>query len=263
MLTSVHNPLVKAIRKLHQAKYRREQAQLLLEGTHGIQEALAVAWPLQTVCYTSAWQHRYPDLAIALASRADQVQLVSPEVLQALATTVHPDGVIAVAAQLGQRTSPAKPSLGLVLAGLQDPGNLGTIIRTAVAAGCDGVWLSQNSVAADHPKVLRASAGQWFRLPLVVDTSLEQTISDWSQQGVQLVATDPRAETSYWQVDLTRPTVFLLGNEGAGLAPGYRYQASLPVAIPMQGAVESLNVAISAALLLYEAKRQRYTLAKS
>ncbi|XGB42508.1 MAG: RNA methyltransferase [Nodosilinea sp. LVE1205-7] len=263
MLTSLQNPLVKDVRRLHQAKYRRQQGQLLLEGTHGIQEALAVAWPLQVVCYTPAWQQRYPDLAIALQDRAQRVQLVSPEVLQTLATTVHPDGVIAVAAQQSPLPAPAVTGVGLVLDGLQDPGNLGTIIRTAVAAGCDGLWLSHDSVAADHPKVLRASAGQWFRLSLVVAANLDTTIQDWRQQGIQLVATDPRAEIGYWEADLTGPTVFLLGNEGAGLAPAYLSQASLRVAIPMEGGVESLNVAIAAALLLYEAKRQRCSAAKS
>lgn len=257
MLTSLQNSLVKDIRKLHQAKYRRQQAQLLLEGPHGIQEALAVAFPLQVVCYTPAWQRRYPDLAIALQTQAQQVQLVSPEVLQTLATTVHPDGIVAVAPQSSVLPPPPITGVGLVLDGLQDPGNLGTIIRTAVAAGCDGLWLSQNSVSPDHPKVLRASAGQWFRLPLTVALDLEDTLRNWYHQGVQLVATDPRADISYWEADLTGPTVFLLGNEGAGLAPAYQAQASLRVAIPMQAAVESLNVAIAAALLLYEVKRQR------
>ena len=256
MLTSLQNPLVKEIRKLHQGKGRRQQGQFLLEGTHLIQEALAVGYPLAVACHTSAWQQRYPDLAAALCQSVQRVQLVSEEVLQSLATTVHPDGVIAVAPQRQGAAVPSIKGVGLLLETLQDPGNLGTIIRTATAAQVDGLWLSDDSVPPDHPKVLRASAGQWFRLPMVVDNCLENTLRTWQSQGVQLVSTLPNAPLDYWSVDFTRPTVILLGNEGAGLSATLQQYATVAVNIPMNPAVESLNVAISAALLLYEAQRQ-------
>jgi RNA methyltransferase, TrmH family len=257
MLTSPQNPLVKEIRKLHQGKFRRQQRQFLLEGTHLLQEALAVHYPLQVVCYTAPWQQRYPALARALSSHAERVEHVSEAVLQSLATTVHPDGVVAIAPQRITPQSPPMRGVGLLLETLQDPGNLGTIIRTAAAAGVDGLWLSQDSVAPDHPKVLRASAGQWFRLPIVVTEDLATVVQTWRRQDVQLVATCPGASLDYWAVDFTRPTVFMLGNEGAGLSLGLQQQATVEVSIPMQAAVESLNVAVSAALLLYEASRQR------
>lgn len=257
MLTSLKNPLVKEIRKLHQGKARRQQGQFLLEGTHLLQEALAVGYPLSVVCHTPAWQTRYPDLALALAPAAQRIEVVSEEVLQSLATTVHPDGVVAVAPQRTTANAPALTGVGLVLETLQDPGNLGTLIRTAVAAQADGLWLSADSVAPDHPKVLRASAGQWFRLPIRVDSQLEDTLNTWRSQGVQLVSTLPTASIDYWAVDFTRPTVILLGNEGAGLSEALQPYATVAVKIPMAPAVESLNVAISAALLLYEAQRQR------
>jgi TrmH family RNA methyltransferase len=257
MLTSLQNSLVKEIRKLHQGKFRRQQGLFLLEGTHLIQEALAVGYPLSVVCYTSAWQERNADLGVALRSQAQRVEEVSEEVLQSLATTVHPDGVVAVAPQRPNSEAPILTNVGLVLETLQDPGNLGTIIRTAMAAQADGLWLSADSVAPDHPKVLRASAGQWFRLPMVVADDLESTLSHWRAQGVQLVATLPNADQTYWDLDFTRPTVILLGNEGAGLSATLQRHATVSVKIPMDPAVESLNVATSAALLLYEAQRQR------
>ncbi len=257
MLTSLQNPLVKEIRKLHQAKYRRQQQRFLLEGTHLVQEALEVAYPLDTVCYTPLWQERHGDLATGVKLHAREIHLVSPAVVAALATTVHPDGVVAVAPQLSSTRSPSLTGVGMLVEALQDPGNLGTMIRTAVAANADGLWLTADSVAPDHPKVLRASAGQWFHLPLTVVTDLEGTLAAWKQQSVQLVATDARADLSYWQVDLTLPTVFLLGNEGAGLSSPCLDRADLRVSIPMQGQVESLNVAVAGALLLYEAARKR------
>ncbi|MGB3202809.1 MAG: RNA methyltransferase, partial [Nodosilinea sp.] len=251
MLTSLQNSLVKSVRRLHQAKARRSQAQFLLEGTHLIQEALATGYPLQVACYTPDWQHTHADLALALEQRADRTELVSAAVLEAMATTQHPDGVVAIAPQVFRAPNPAIAGLGLAVETLQDPGNLGTIIRTAVAAGVEGLWLSADSVAPDHPKVLRASAGQWFRLPLAVVDDLSTVAADWNQAGVQLVATSSHATADYWGVDFTRPTVIVLGNEGAGLSAQLRDQATVQVRIPMAGAVESLNVGISAALLLY------------
>ncbi len=257
MLTSLQNPLVKAVRRLHQGKFRRAQGQLLLEGTNLVQEALAVGYPLQTACYTEAWTQRYPTLMMALVRQVQRAELVSEGILQAMATTQHPDGVVVIAPQRPNAVDTPIAGVSLAIARLQDPGNLGTIIRTAVAAEAGGLWLSADSVAPDHPKVLRASAGQWFRLPLVVAEDFPPLVSGWRQQGVQLVATNPRASLNYWAVDFNQPTIILLGNEGAGLPATLQQAATVEVSIPMHPAVESLNAAISAALLLYEAKRQR------
>lgn len=257
MLTSLQNPLVKSVKKLHQAKERRSQQQFLLEGTHLIQEALAADYPLAIACYTPEWEQRHPDLALALAERADRVEPVSEAVIGAMATTQHPDGVVAIAPQILRPPNPRIAGVGLVVETLQDPGNLGTIIRTAVAAGVDGLWLSGDSVAPDHPKVLRASAGQWFRLPMAVADDLPGLLTEWRGAGVQVVSTSSHGSVDYWAVDFTKPTVILLGNEGAGLSEILEQQATVRARIPMEPAVESLNVGISAALLLYEARRQR------
>lgn len=258
MLTSLKNPLVKQIRKLHQAKERRSQRQFLFEGTHLLEEAMAVDYPLQVVCCTPQWQARHDRLWQELCLQAERVELVSPEVLQSMATTVQPDGVIATATY---RPSPQPPasqlSLGVVLETIQDPGNLGAIIRTAVAAEVDGLWLSDDSVNPDHPKVLRASAGQWFRLPMAATSDLPNQIQTCRQAGLQILATCATVNQSYWDVDLRQPTMVLLGNEGAGLSSELIDLADLKVKIPVSPGVESLNVAIVAALIFYEAQRQR------
>lgn len=256
MLTSLQNPLVKQIRKLHQAKGRKEQQLFLLEGTHLIEEACAVGYPLTTVCCTPHWQERYPQLWERLCQQSQRSELVSEAVLAAIATTVNPDGVVAIAPRM-QPQSLTLNRLGIALETLQDPGNLGTIIRTAAAAGVDGLWLSHDSVDLDHPKVLRASVGAWFRLPIAVSSNLTETLSNYRQQGLQIVATLPNASLSYWQLDLTRPTLIVLGNEGAGLSAECSAMADHHIRIPLQRGVESLNVAICTALILYEAQRQR------
>jgi RNA methyltransferase, TrmH family len=269
VITSVQNPLVKQVRKLHQAKERHQRSVCLLEGTNLIQAACQVNYPLQLVCYTEAWQQRYPSVWEQVHARASQGQTelrwVSPEVLAAMATTMQPDGILAIAPRqlspsLAEGTTP--PSLGIIGEYLQDPGNLGTIIRTGVAAGCDRIYLSANSVDFDHPKVLRASAGQWFHMPMQVVDNISDLLREWqtpSVQGspLQIVATTPTAHLDYWDLDLTQPTVFLIGNEGAGLSAEVMAQATHQVKIPVAPVVESLNVAIATALLLYEAKRQR------
>lgn len=258
MLTSLQNPLVKQMRKLHRAKERRSQQLFLLEGTHLLEEAYAADYPLTVVCCTEDWQQQHPRLWQQAVARAHRVELVSPEVLAAIATTVSPDGVVATADRtIMGSTLNHSINLGVVLETLQDPGNLGTVIRTAAAAGADGLWLSADSVDLDHPKVLRSSAGQWFRLPMAVSSHLVAELSHFQAQGVQVVATLPTATLTYWEADLTRPTVILLGNEGAGLSADAAALADVQVKIPLAPGVESLNVAIAAALILYEAQRQR------
>jgi TrmH family RNA methyltransferase len=256
MLTSLQNPLVKQLRKLHRAKDRQEQQLFLLEGTHLLEAAIATDYPLVTLCHTPAWQDKYPELWQPAHQRAQRTEVVSQEVLRVIATTVEPDGVVATMPRL--HTQPLSiQTLGLALETLQDPGNLGTIIRTAAAAGAEGLWLSADSVDLDHPKVLRASAGQWFRLPMSVSADLKQTVTDCQSSGIQVIATLPDAAVTYWQVDWQCPSLIVLGNEGAGLSPDLVALADRQVRIPLSAGVESLNVAIAAALLLYEAQRQR------
>ena len=256
MLTSSQNPLVKQMRKLHRAKERREQQLFLLEGTHLVEAACLADRALVTVCLTPDWQLRYPELCQQIQQRAQRLEVVTPEVLRAIATTVEPDGIIATV-ERSSTTAPAFHQLGLLLETIQDPGNLGTIIRTAAATGADGLLLSADSVDLDHPKVLRASAGQWFRLPMATSPDLPAEISHYRQQGFQIVATLPTADRNYWDVDFSQPTLLLLGNEGGGLSPDLTALADHSVQIPLVAGVESLNVAIAAALLLYEAKRQQ------
>jgi len=258
MLTSIQNPLVKQFRKLHRTKYRREQHLFLLEGTHLLESALKVNYPLETVCCTPQWQLRHPELWENLTKCTERAEIVSPEVMQAIATTVNPDGVVALAQCQTNNTPPlTNTNLLLVLERLQDPGNLGTIIRSAVATNVDGLWLSSDSVDLENPKVIRASAGEWFRLPMGVTQNLQDLITTYQTQGVQVVATLPRAKKTYWEVDFTQPTLILLGNEGAGLSDDLISLANEQVTIPLSGEVESLNVAIASALLLFEFTRQK------
>lgn len=257
MITSRQNPLVKAIRKLHQSKHRHQSQQFLLEGTHLIQEALKVQWPLDILCHTPEWSQKEPFLFQQLQQAIARVDCVSDEVLQAMATTVHPDGVLAVGRSRSETpAAPSGGSLHLLLDRIQDPGNLGTLLRTAAATGVDQVWLSSDCVDLENPKVLRASAGAWFQVATGSCDPLLQHLDWFRAEGLQIVATAPRATQAYWDIDYTQPTVLIMGNEGAGLTDAMLQAADALVKIPME-AVESLNVAIATAVILYEVKRQR------
>ena len=280
MLTSIQNPLVKQCRKLHQAKERRRQRTFLLEGTHLIIEACAANVAMRSVCFTQAWQNTHAHLLPKISELSARTELVSQEILGAIATTVNPDGVVAIAHSdwydrlhnhsLVLERSPSHlthPFLGIAVETLQDPGNLGTIIRTSAAVGIDQLWLSPNSVDPTHPKVLRASAGQWFQVPMAVSNDLVNALSTLQtaqpaqsaqpKPTLQIIATCPDTDIAYWDVDYTRPSLILVGNEGAGLSDALMKKATQRVNIPQAPNVDSLNAAIATALVLYEAKRQR------
>jgi TrmH family RNA methyltransferase len=261
LITSRRNPLVGRLRALHQPKGRREQGLLLLEGTHQLQELLRLGLPPEQVLATPAWIERN---GLLLAEASLPLQPVGEEVMAAVATTDHPDGVVATLAREALPVARGEGSFVLVLDQLQDPGNLGTLLRTALAAGVDEVWLGGGADPL-QPKVLRASAGAALALPLLrllQGDELLPLLQRAVAAGRQLVATvvQPGAKP-YWQLDWTRPTVLMMGNEGAGLDPQLAALATHRITIPHSAAVESLNVAVAAAPLLLERWRQGQTTA--
>jgi len=261
LITSRRNPLVGRLRALHQPKGRREQGLLLLEGTHQLQELLRLGLPPEQVLATPAWIERN---GLLLAEASLPLQPVGEEVMAAVATTDHPDGVVATLAREALPVARGEGAFVLVLDQLQDPGNLGTLLRTALAAGVDEVWLGGGADPL-QPKVLRASAGAALALPLLrllQGDELLPLLQRAVAAGRQLVATvvQPGAQP-YWQLDWTRPTVLMMGNEGAGLDPQLAALATHRITIPHSAAVESLNVAVAAAPLLLERWRQGQTTA--
>lgn len=258
---------MRQLRQLHDSRGRREQGLLLLEGTHLLQEVMRLRLEPLQLLVTEAWLQAHPSLVEVLPPSC-QLQRVTEEVLQAVATTQHPDGVVATLAPptvspLPQRAMPdgsVAQGFWLVLDTIQDPGNLGTLMRTALAAGVQALWLADGADPF-QPKVLRASAGAALALPLWRGgrAELAERLAQLRQRhGVQLLATVPpdHGGQPYWQLDWTVPTALLLGSEGAGLAPELQALADQRVTVPHSQAVESLNVAVAAAPLLLERQRQ-------
>lgn len=264
-ITSRRNPLVKRLRLLHDGRRRRQEGLLLLEGTHLVQEVLRLQLQPGELLATAPWLADHSALVGALPPSC-VCREVSQEVLEAVATTQHPDGVvltIAAPAPAPQAPTGAPAPLVLALDGLQDPGNLGTLMRTALAAGVDTLWLAEGADPF-QPKVLRASAGAALALPMLRESraDLAERLSAAAAAGSQVVVAvrpgaGPVAPRPYWQLDWTRPTVLLLGSEGGGVSPQLEALANQRVTIPHCAVVESLNVAVAAVPLLLERLRQR------
>ena len=267
IIQSVQNEWVKSLRKLHDRADRVERRCFLIEGTHAVEEAIATQWPLVSIAFDTKWAHSHPVLLAQLASRAvspkTTLQPVSVDVLRKLSTTNSPCSVIAVASifdhsfrENKKHLRPENSSFVIAAESLQDPGNLGTLVRVAAASGFGRIVVSNDSVDPTNPKVLRSTAGQWFRSPPIVTDNLRVWVRERKSVGFQVLAASAEGK-SMWDCDLTGNTIVLLGNEGSGLSQDLRSEATGTIAVPMADGVESLNVAVSGALIAYEALRQR------
>jgi RNA methyltransferase, TrmH family len=258
MLTSLQNPLIKQLRKLDSAKERKASGLFLVDGNHAVEAAHRTGWEFEVICATEAWCETHPELFNELAN-THRFEQVNPAILEVLADTVAPSGIVAAVRRQERdwQRIIQNPSLLVLGETLQDPGNLGTIIRTSAAVGADGLLLSTDSVDPESPKVLRASAGLWFHSPPMRCPDLGAVVENLVAQGVQVLAATADAPLTLWELDLRQPTAFVLGSEGQGLSKALRSQIPHQVGIPQAPGVESLNVAVSCALLLYETMRQR------
>jgi TrmH family RNA methyltransferase len=233
---------------------------MLLDGWHLLSEAAAAQVRVDTIAICgppTANEHLIVD---RLRRDGARVVEVSGAVLNAMSPVNSPTGVVASAripATPSSSVVTPEPALVLAAAGLQDPGNAGAIIRSAAAAGATGVVLDELSADPWGWKALRASMGSTFHVPVVRSRALSGLINEWRRSGIQIAASVPRDGVSMYDVDFTKPTAILLGSEGSGLPADVTAAADTRVSIPMHGAIESLNAAVAAALLLYEARRQR------
>ena len=257
MITSHQNPLIKQIKRLQQKKYRLQEQAFFVEGLRVVLTAVEHKAPIQTLIYA-------PDLLtsdIARQMLAEQANAgrscipVSSEIFTAISGRDHPAGLGAII----QTTWPALDSLTvqpadlwLALVEISDPGNLGTILRTADSFGAAGVILVGSTVDPSHPTTVKASMGSLFTIPLA-QTENPGNLFRWAAQNqMQTIATSAKATQSLRQTAVRRPILLILGSEGEGLPATILSAADLQLTIPMQGTTTSLNLAIAAGILLYE-----------
>lgn len=260
-ITSLQNPRVKQLVKLRDRRPRDEAGVFLVEGYREIRRALEKRVPLQELYVAPEWflGENEPDLIARAEQAGARVFELSREAFAKVAYRERPDGLLAVAPQwkrsLADLALRADPFL-LVVEAIEKPGNLGTILRSADAAGCDAVIVCDPVTDIFNPNVVRASTGVLFSVPLVVGESAG--VLAWLRaQRIRTVATTPAAQTLYTAADLRGPLAVVMGSEQYGLSEFWLKQADLPVRIPMAGQADSLNVAMATIITLFEAVRQR------
>lgn len=258
MITSTANAKVKQIANyMRSAKDRKKDKVFLVEGRKMFLEA-PKEW-MQEVYITSENEE-----LIQEREKMDKVpckyECVSEEVFKKMSDTQTPQGVLTVLKrpeyELSELCKGKTPFL-MVLENLQDPGNMGTIFRTAEGAGVTGILLSKDCVDLFNPKTIRATMGSIYRMPFVVAEDLQESIRFLKGQGVKCYAAHLKGEKYHTQFDFTLPTAFFIGNEGNGLTKETADLADTYLRIPMEGKLESLNAAVASAILMYETHRQR------
>jgi TrmH family RNA methyltransferase len=233
-----------------------------LEGIHLLAEALRSGVELQTVFVAQGYEHLLEEPPLAEFRLADGFDVVAAprDVLDFAATTESPQPVAALAKmrtwEWDDLLLPAAPALLIVLAGVQDPGNLGTILRSAEAFGATGAVSLPGTVSQWNAKAMRASAGSVFRLPLI-ECSAETAWKHFRQAGIRTLAAMAHDAQPLSEAGLSGPVALVIGAEGSGLAPELAARCDARITIPCPGPVESLNAAVAASVLLYEASRQR------
>ena len=256
LLISPSNPLIKQARLLRQKKARVETDLFLVEGIHHVGEAVEAGWDIQSVLY--APDLLTSDFARELVARLEQkkirVQPVSAAVMDLLAEKDNPTGLIAVVSQRAQTLNgfPATDiSSALALVSPQDPGNVGSILRTMDAVGADALFLLDGGVDEYHPSVIRASMGTVFWKP-ILRASFGEFVAWARASGLQLIGASAHADTDYRSADVARPWALVLGSEQKGLSASQMEACDLTVSLPMRGRASSLNLSVAAGVLLYE-----------
>jgi RNA methyltransferase, TrmH family len=255
---------VKAARQLAKKAFRERARSFLAEGPQAVREALGVPGVLTELFVTAHGRVRHEDLAKLAGLQGVQVYEVSGEVMAELAQTITPQGLLGVCrfVDVPLTSLLAKtPTLIAVLANVRDPGNAGTVLRTADAAGAGGVIFAAASVDPYNSKCVRSSAGSLFHLPVVAGAALAETITTLREAGLQVLAADGSArrklDSADGGPDLAGPTAWLFGNEAWGLPDSVLELADDAVAVPIYGKAESLNLAAAAAFCLYASALQQ------
>lgn len=262
-ITSAQNPVIKEIKALANKKSREEKALYFIEGIRFVEEAIKEKAQVDKILVSERLEHNKggKEILERVKYSGYSTFLLPEKLFKEISDTESPQGIMAV---LRNRQISLDDVLGeinnlLILESLQDPGNMGTIIRTADAAGITGIIASKGCVDIYNPKVLRSTMGSIFRVPVYVSGDLIQTIGIIKSRGIKVYAAHLQGEINYFEADLTKNTAVIIGNEANGLSDAAAGASHVLLKIPMSGRAESLNASVAASILMYEAVRQRMT----
>jgi RNA methyltransferase, TrmH family len=251
MITSRSNQLVKQVHALRQRKTRTETGLFIVEGIHPVGEAVEAGWDIVSILYapetlTSGYAH---DM---ISHVSTNIQPVSLELMESLSDKENPQGILAVVRQ--KKLKPGDIDsirCGAAIIAPQDPGNVGTILRTLDAVNADALFLLDGGVDPYHPTSVRASMGTIFWTPMV-QTAFDEFV-DWSRKRkIRLIGTSAHAKMDFRNIDFDYPWIVLLGSEQKGLSPDHERVCDLVVSLPMRGRASSLNLAVAAGIFLYQ-----------
>ncbi len=255
MITSNHNPKIKLVRALlSRTRDRREAGAFVVEGVRLVEEAANSNWPMRFVLFDESLSERGMSKVESLTSQGVDVEEVSTSVMKAMSETENPQGVLAVLNEF-QLPIPGSPNFILIPDQIRDPGNLGTLLRSAAATGAQAVLAPPETTDAFAPKVLRSGMGAHFKLAIHTMSwdEIEQVVKS---AGLQVLIADMDGQ-SCWDIDLREPVALVVGNEAEGASESARRLASGKISIPMSGMMESLNAGVAGSVLMFEVVRQR------
>lgn len=263
LLTSLQNPRVKEILHLRKRTRREKGGHFLIEGFRELTRAVAGGVIIEElfVCPTLFLGENEGALIDSIAAKKAKLFEVTDPIFHKISYRDRPDGLLAIAKEMGTTldmlaTKLNKTPLLIIAEAIEKPGNLGTILRSADAAGADGVIVCDRGTDIHNPNVVRASVGTLFTIP-VVETSSEEALRWLKERNILIAAATPSASLIYTDAPLNQPLALAMGTEQLGLSEFWMKQADIQVRIPMRGVADSLNVAMATTLLLFEAVRQR------
>lgn len=253
MITSPQNPKIKLARALQRRREREREGKLFIEGARLVQDALAAGVVLETLFFTEAGMAN-PDIETIVLTWQEQAWELPPELMATIADTQTPQGIAAIV-PLPRMEWAEKPTLLVVADQVRDPGNLGTLIRSAAGAGADGVIVPSGTVDVWSEKVLRAGMGAHFRIPIQDAMAWEFVLPMLKDMKVYMA--EAKGGSAYDAVPWQEPSVLIVGGEAEGASQAARTRTDTQIHIPMSKAVESLNAGVAGSIILFEAARQR------
>jgi len=256
MITSTNNSKIKLVRSLQgRRRTRSNVAAFIAEGVRLVEEAVSVQWPMAFILYDETLSTRGQELIADLKHRSvAEVIAITPQLMSDISDTETPQGILAVL-ERKLLPLPNSPTFVVIADQIRDSGNMGTLLRTAEAAGADAFLLSSGTVDAFSPKVIRAGMGAHFHLP--IQNKPWQEMQTYLK-GLAVILADSAGGIPMWEVDMRQPCALLIGGEAFGASRSGEAFATQRVTIPMRGRTESLNAAIAAGILIAEVLRQRY-----
>ncbi|EOU1739312.1 RNA methyltransferase [Clostridium perfringens] len=253
-IESKNNNLFKEIKKLKEKKHRIKSNKYLIEGLRFVEEAIKSKVSIDSIIFTESFKEKNPDLFLKINENIKLIQM-NEALLKQLCSTENPQGIVGV---INMQNKELKSGELVVLVDkVQDPGNMGTIIRTAHAAGAAGIVMTKGTVDIYNDKTLRSTMGSIFYIPIVEDDSLD-FVKSLKKEGYKLVVSSLQGKNNFFEENLQGKVIIAVGNEGNGVSDEVYDIADIKVKIPMPGEAESLNVAVATSIMIYEKIRQSF-----